>query len=59
MDPDYVPPKDDKRRVVISEFAIIFKDHPGVQKFTFNTAEDLLKVKKNSINHQGKSRIQI
>lgn len=25
IDPDYVPPKDDPRRVVISEFAIIFK----------------------------------
>ena len=25
IDPNYVPPKDDPRRVVISEFAIIFK----------------------------------
>jgi len=49
MDPDYVPPKDDKRRVVISEFAIIFKDHNPLQKYTFNTAEDLLKVKKTPL----------
>ena len=27
IDPDYVPPKDDPRRVVISKLEIVFKDH--------------------------------
>uniref|UniRef100_A0A6B2LLN6 Rho GDP-dissociation inhibitor n=1 Tax=Arcella intermedia TaxID=1963864 RepID=A0A6B2LLN6_9EUKA len=49
MDPDYVPPKDDPRRVVISEFAIVFKDHDVTQKWTFNTPEDLKNVKKNPL----------
>jgi len=49
MDPNYDPPKDDIRRVVISEFAIIFKDHDNVQKWTFATPEDLKKVKKNPL----------
>ncbi|GAB1225979.1 hypothetical protein ENUP19_0271G0015 [Entamoeba nuttalli] len=33
IDPDYVPPKDDPRRVVISEFAVLFKEHdPDMEK---------------------------
>jgi len=41
-----VPPKDDNRRVVISEFAIVFKDHekPAVLKFT--TEDEMKKAKK-------------
>jgi len=49
MDPDYVAPKDDHRRVVISEFAVIFKDHEPSQKWTFNSAEDLQKAKKTPL----------
>eukprot|EP01123_Difflugia_compressa_P008363 TRINITY_DN246_c0_g1_i1.p1 TRINITY_DN246_c0_g1~~TRINITY_DN246_c0_g1_i1.p1 ORF type:complete len:187 (-),score=45.80 TRINITY_DN246_c0_g1_i1:100-660(-) len=49
MDPDYVAPKDDPRRVVISEFAIIFKEHDQIQKWVFNTPDDLKNVKKNPL----------
>eukprot|EP01106_Pelomyxa_sp_JSP_P001785 TRINITY_DN1272_c0_g1_i3.p2 TRINITY_DN1272_c0_g1~~TRINITY_DN1272_c0_g1_i3.p2 ORF type:complete len:184 (-),score=65.23 TRINITY_DN1272_c0_g1_i3:122-673(-) len=42
IDPSYVPPKNDPRRVVISEFAIIFKEHPPVV-LKFATQEDVLR----------------
>ncbi|BFU20926.1 Rho GDP exchange inhibitor, putative [Entamoeba histolytica HM-1:IMSS-B] len=48
IDPDYVPPKDDPRRVVISEFAVLFKEHdPVILKL--NTEEDMEKAKKTPI----------
>eukprot|EP00735_Rhodelphis_limneticus_P001131 TRINITY_DN11692_c0_g1::TRINITY_DN11692_c0_g1_i1::g.17510::m.17510 TRINITY_DN11692_c0_g1::TRINITY_DN11692_c0_g1_i1::g.17510 ORF type:complete len:199 (+),score=53.46,sp/Q95UQ1/GDIR1_DICDI/36.99/1e-30,Rho_GDI/PF02115.12/3.9e-36 TRINITY_DN11692_c0_g1_i1:72-599(+) len=48
IDPDYVAPKDDSRRVVISEFHFIFKDHqPVVMKFA--TDEDIKNAKKQVI----------
>jgi len=49
IDPDYVPPKDDDRRVVISEFAIVFKDHPNVPKLSFATDEEMKKAKKTPL----------
>jgi len=48
IDPNYVPPKDDPRRVVINEFAVVFKDHPE-HVLKFNKAEDLLEAKKKPI----------
>ena len=49
IDPDYVPPKDDPRRVVISEFAVLFKERdPVVLKLT--TDEDIQKAKKTPIH---------
>ncbi|KAH3743643.1 Rho GDP-dissociation inhibitor [Pelomyxa schiedti] len=40
IDPNYVGPADDPRRVVISEFAIIFRDHPPVV-LRFNNEDDV------------------
>ncbi|ELP83527.1 Rho GDP-dissociation inhibitor, putative [Entamoeba invadens IP1] len=49
IDQDYVPPKDDPRRVVISEFAVLFKDRdPVVLKL--KTEEDMKKAKTTPIN---------
>eukprot|EP00727_Mastigamoeba_balamuthi_P009857 m51a1_g5494 putative rho gdp-dissociation inhibitor (189) ;mRNA; r:337246-337996 len=48
IDPNYVAPKDDPRRVVINEFAIIFKDHdPLVLKFA--TEDDVKNAKKTPL----------
>eukprot|EP01107_Rhizomastix_libera_P003712 TRINITY_DN163_c0_g1_i1.p1 TRINITY_DN163_c0_g1~~TRINITY_DN163_c0_g1_i1.p1 ORF type:complete len:197 (+),score=30.93 TRINITY_DN163_c0_g1_i1:36-593(+) len=48
IDPNYVPPKDDPRRVVISEFALIFKEHaPLVLKF--NSQADIEAAKKTPL----------
>eukprot|EP01097_Dermamoeba_algensis_P001240 TRINITY_DN1470_c0_g1_i1.p1 TRINITY_DN1470_c0_g1~~TRINITY_DN1470_c0_g1_i1.p1 ORF type:complete len:192 (+),score=41.63 TRINITY_DN1470_c0_g1_i1:49-624(+) len=48
IDPNYVPPKDDPRRVVISELAIVFKDHnPTVLKF--ETEDDVKNAKKHPL----------
>eukprot|EP00123_Amoebidium_parasiticum_P022493 comp8857_c0_seq1/m.4059 comp8857_c0_seq1/g.4059 ORF comp8857_c0_seq1/g.4059 comp8857_c0_seq1/m.4059 type:complete len:179 (-) comp8857_c0_seq1:284-820(-) len=44
IDPDYVPPKDDPRRVVISKLEIVFKDHqPAV--LTLDSEADIKKAK--------------
>lgn len=48
IDPNYVPPKDDPRRVVINEFAVVFKEHPPYV-LKFNKPEDLLEAKKKPI----------
>jgi len=50
IDPNYVPPKDDPRRVVINEFSVIFKDdvHPPYT-LRFQKAEDLIEAKKTPI----------
>ena len=48
IDPNYVPPKDDPRRLVINEFAVVFKDHPAYV-LKFNKPEDLLEAKKKPI----------
>ncbi|KAH3764940.1 Rho GDP-dissociation inhibitor [Pelomyxa schiedti] len=42
IDPHYVGPADDPRRVVINEFAIVFKDHPPVV-LHFNNQADVLR----------------
>jgi Rho GDP-dissociation inhibitor len=47
IDPDYVPPKNDPRRVVINEFAVIFKDHDKPVVLKFENDEDLKKAKKH------------
>ena len=48
IDPDYEPPKDDPRRVVISEFSVLFKDHePTVLKL--NSKEDIERAKTTPI----------
>jgi len=49
IDPDYVPPKDDPRRVVISSFEIIFENHPHPAVLKFNTQEEMLAAKKTPL----------
>jgi len=50
IDPNYVPPKDDPRRVVINEFAVVFKDSSRPEHvLKFNKPEDLLEAKKKPI----------
>lgn len=49
IDPNYVPPKDDPRRVVISEFSIIFKDHEHPATLKFNTQADIEAAKKTAL----------
>jgi len=49
IDPNYVPPKNDPRRVVISEFAIIFKDGHDPVKLKFETEEDIKNAKKHPV----------
>ena len=49
IDPDYVGPKDDDRRVVIKEFSIIFKDHPTPATIKFETDEDIKNAKKTPL----------
>jgi len=49
IDPNYVPPKDDPRRVVISEFAVIFKDHDKPVTLKFESDDDLKKAKKTPL----------
>lgn len=49
IDPDYVPPKDDPRRVVISEFSIIFKDGHEPIVLKFNNEEDVKNAKKTPL----------
>ena len=48
IDPDYVGPKDDPRRVVISEFSVLFKDHPATT-LKFATDADIKKAKETPI----------
>ncbi|ELP89059.1 Rho GDP-dissociation inhibitor, putative [Entamoeba invadens IP1] len=60
MDPDYVPPKDDPRRVVISEFAVLFKTRdPVILKLS--TEADIAKAKSTPIpikeNEEFKMRV--
>jgi len=49
IDPNYVPPKNDPRRVVISSLAVKFKDHPDGAVLKFDTEEDLKNCKKTPI----------
>jgi len=49
IDPNYVPPKDDPRRVVISELAVIFKDHDKPVVLKFDTQEDIKNAKKTPL----------
>jgi len=49
VDPDYVGPKDDTRRVVIKELQVIFKDHPTPQTLSFATQEDVKNAKKTPL----------
>jgi len=50
IDPNYVPPKDDPRRVVINEFAVVFKEESRpAHVLKFNKPEDLLEAKKKPI----------
>jgi len=49
IDPDYVPPKDDPRRVVIQEFAIIFKDYDKPAVLKFASEADLKAAKKTPL----------
>jgi len=41
IDPNYVAPENDPRRVVVSEFAIIFEDHDTPVSLTFDTEESI------------------
>jgi len=50
IDPDYVGPKDDKRRVVIKELQVVFKDHPTPQTLSFATDEDVKNAKKTPLH---------
>lgn len=50
VDPDYVGPKDDPRRVVIKELSVIFKDSPNTQTLSFATAEDVKNAKKTPLH---------
>eukprot|EP01121_Diplochlamys_sp_Union-15-3_P009639 TRINITY_DN262_c0_g1_i1.p1 TRINITY_DN262_c0_g1~~TRINITY_DN262_c0_g1_i1.p1 ORF type:complete len:220 (+),score=53.46 TRINITY_DN262_c0_g1_i1:85-660(+) len=49
IDPNYVGPKDDPRRVVISEFAIIFKDHATPASLSFKNDDEIKKAKKTPL----------
>jgi Rho GDP-dissociation inhibitor len=49
IDPNYVPPKDDPRRVVISEFALVFKDGHDPIVLKFATQDDILNAKKKPL----------
>jgi Rho GDP-dissociation inhibitor len=49
IDPDYVAPKDDPRRVVIQEFAIIFKDYDRPAVLKFASDEDIKNAKKTPL----------
>lgn len=49
IDPDYVGPKDDKRRVVIKQLDIVFKDHDKRETLTFNTPEEIKNAKKHPL----------
>ena len=46
IDPNYVPPKDDPRRVVVSSLSVKFKDHETPVVLKFDTDEDLKQAKK-------------
>ena len=50
VDPDYVGPKDDARRVVVKELSVIFKDNPNSQTLSFATAEDIKNAKKTPLH---------
>jgi len=41
IDPNYVPPENDERRVVIQEFSIIFSDHDQPITLRLENAEDV------------------
>ena len=47
IDPNYVPPADDDRRVVISEFQIIFRDHDVPVVINVESPEELEAAKNN------------
>eukprot|EP00123_Amoebidium_parasiticum_P001442 comp12528_c0_seq1/m.7515 comp12528_c0_seq1/g.7515 ORF comp12528_c0_seq1/g.7515 comp12528_c0_seq1/m.7515 type:complete len:181 (-) comp12528_c0_seq1:544-1086(-) len=49
IDPDYVPPKDDPRRVVISKIEIIFKDGHEAAVLNVATEEDVKKAKEKPL----------
>jgi Rho GDP-dissociation inhibitor len=50
IDPDYVAPKDDPRRVVINELQIVFKDHPDKTiTLKFATEDDIKNAKKHAL----------
>ncbi|XP_063934081.1 uncharacterized protein LOC135145879 [Zophobas morio] len=40
LDPDYVPPSDDPRRVVVKSLSIVFKEHGPSAVIDFNTDYD-------------------
>jgi len=47
IDPDYVPPANDPRRVVVSELRVEFKDHDKPVVLKFETEEDIKTAKKH------------
>jgi len=49
IDPNYVPPENDPRRVVISEFQIIFRDHDVPVVINVESPEELEAAKNNSM----------
>jgi hypothetical protein len=50
IDPDYVPPKDDPRRVVINELHIVFKENPEKNiVLKMATEEDIKNAKKHPL----------
>eukprot|EP01103_Thecamoeba_quadrilineata_P017616 TRINITY_DN6326_c0_g1_i1.p1 TRINITY_DN6326_c0_g1~~TRINITY_DN6326_c0_g1_i1.p1 ORF type:complete len:193 (-),score=36.60 TRINITY_DN6326_c0_g1_i1:73-651(-) len=49
IDPNYVPPKNDPRRVVINEIAVIFKDGHAPFILKLETDADIANAKKNPL----------
>jgi len=49
IDPNYVPPEGDPRRVVVAEFAIVFKDHPTPAVLVFDTEDDIQRAKEHPL----------
>jgi len=49
IDPNYVPPENDPRRVVVSEFAIIFEDHDIPASLSFDTEESILRAREHPL----------
>jgi len=49
IDPDYVAPANDPRRVVVNELAVIFKDHEKPHVLKFETEEDIKNAKKHPL----------
>lgn len=59
IDPNYVPPKNDPRRVVISEFQIVFKEGHAPIGFKFATEEDVKAAKNKCLVVKEKAEFRI